>query len=69
MRKLLIEAFGGKCQFEGCEETENLEFAHRVPTELNGWGRGRKERIQDVINNPCCYALSCKKHNKEFQEW
>ena len=58
-RKLLIKAFGEECEF--CGGKEKLQFAHREPTELSGEGRGRKERYYDVINNPCCYVLLCKK--------
>ena len=63
-RKLLITAFGGCCQAikengEICGSTERLEFAHLEPTELNGWGRGRKERVYDVIRYPWKYQLFC----------
>lgn len=64
VRRLLIEAFGGCCQEiqedgEICGSTERLEFAHLEPTDLKGWGRGRKERIYDVIRYPWKYGLKC----------
>lgn len=49
--------FGGKCW--NCGSTSNLEFAHIKDTELNGMGRGRKERYNDIIKHPDCYALLC----------
>ena len=57
-RNELIIEFGGKC--EECHSTESLEFAHKEPTGLSGRGRGRKERLYDVINNPDKYRLLCK---------
>ena len=65
-RKRLIEEFGGKC--EECPATSKLEFAHKEPTELSGWGRGRKERVYDVIKNPEKYRLLCKGCHKEYDQ-
>lgn len=53
----LIKQFGGKCV--NCGTTENLQFAHIKETNLNGMGRGRKERYYDVLKNPNCYILLC----------
>ena len=66
LRELLIKAFFGKCWFKDCEKVENLEFFHIKPTELNGKGRGRWQRVYDVINNPCSYGLACKNHHIYF---
>lgn len=67
-RLRLIEKFGGKCWFDGCEEDDpsKLEFAHIFPTKLKGRGRGRKERVYDVSKNPGSYALVCSYHNGEI---
>lgn len=64
-RLKLIERYGGKCWFEGCDESDpsKLQFAHIFPTGLNGRGRGRKERTYDVSKNPGNYALMCKFHH------
>ena len=59
---------GGKCEVPGCEETEELEFAHVKPTELKGRSRGRKERYYDIIKNPTCYRLICKGHHTMMDE-
>jgi 5-methylcytosine-specific restriction endonuclease McrA len=55
---------GGKCQ--KCGNGGRLEFAHIEPTDLNGRGRGRKERYYDVINNPTAYLLLCRNCHKLF---
>jgi len=65
-RKKLVEEFGGKC--EECGVTSGLEFAHREETELDGWGRGRKERVYDVMKNPDKYRLLCKDCHKEYDQ-
>lgn len=50
--------FGNKCT--RCFSTENLEFAHIKPTDLNGQRRGRNKRIIDILNHFDCYNLLCK---------
>lgn len=65
IRPVLIEAFGGCCQFienngEICGSVENLEFAHLEETEVKGWGRGRNKRIFDIIKNPWKFNLFCR---------
>lgn len=65
-RKRLLEEWGGECLF--CGSTENLQFAHLEETEVKGWGRGRKERIYDVIRHPDCYVLLCSKNHREFDK-
>ena len=65
-RKKLIKEFGGEC--EECPSTETLEFAHKEPTELSGWGRGRENRVYDVIKNPTKYRLLCKDCHKEYDQ-
>ena len=66
LRKLLLKAFFSKCWVKNCKEIENLEFAHIKATKLSGWGRGRWQRIYDIINNPCNYALLCHNHHIYF---
>ena len=41
----------------------NLEFAHIFPTDVQGRGRGRKERIYNISKNPGSYAYMCKPHH------
>lgn len=67
LKKKLLRQFGGKCVV--CGTTDNLEFAHVKPTNLNGVGRGRKERYYDILKNPKCYALTCKKHNSMVEDF
>lgn len=64
MRLRLIELYKGRCKH--CKADTNLEFAHRIPTQLQGWGRGRKERYYDIKKNPQSYMLLCKKCHKEY---
>jgi hypothetical protein len=66
IRKALLQAYGNRCTV--CGSTENLEFAHKVPTGLSGRGRGRKERYYDIIKYPLDYTLTCKKDNKSVEE-
>lgn len=58
--------YGGEC--EECSTTSKLEFAHKETTGLNGWGRGRKERVYDVIKNPDKYRLLCKDCHKRYDQ-
>ncbi len=55
---------GGACEgLPGeprCGSTDELEFAHVAPTELNGRGRGYNQRVQDVRDHPEAYRLLCK---------
>ncbi len=55
--KQLIEDSGGKCA--QCPSAEKLEFAHLEPTGLRGRGRGRKERLFDILKHPEKYVLLC----------
>lgn len=47
-----------------CKARTNLEFAHIIPTGLNGRGRGQTQRYRDIEQNPDSYMLLCKKHHK-----
>lgn len=53
----LIDDSGGKCG--QCGQTYDLEFAHLEPTGLNGKGRGRKERLFNILKHPESYVLLC----------
>jgi len=64
MRRLLIKSFGGKC-FK-CGKKKKLQFAHHEPTGLEGRGRGRENRIHDVMQNPHCYGLLCERCHREY---
>ena len=64
--KKLREEFGGACQ--KCGSKQDLEFAHIKPTNLSGWGRGRKERYYDIKKFKDHYQLLCKSCHKEFDK-
>lgn len=62
---------GNKCEVEGCNETEHLEFAHVRRTGLDGLGRGKQHRLYDIKKHPDDYALMCGKglvtnHHQKF---
>lgn len=65
-RKRLLEEWGGECLF--CGSKEKLQFAHLEETDVKGWGRGRKERLYDVINNPDSYVLLCREHHRKLDK-
>ena len=62
--KQLVEDSGGKCA--QCPSTEHLEFAHLEPTGLSGAGRGRKERLYNILKHPEKYVLLCIHCHDEF---
>ena len=67
IRMSLIKAFGGKC-FK-CKKKlfrTTAQFAHRIPTGLDGRGRGADNRIHDVMQNPHCYGLLCEPCHREY---
>lgn len=64
--KKLRDEFDSSCQ--KCGSKQNLEFAHIKPTDLSGWGRGRKERYYDIKNNKDHYVLVCKSCHKELDK-
>lgn len=57
LRQRITDLLGNRCAF--CGATEKLEFAHIRDTGLSGEGRGRVNRLLNVINNPDCYTLLC----------
>ena len=44
-----------------CGSKEKVEFAHVATTLLTGPGRGLTRRMIDVIRNPECYRLRCRR--------
>lgn len=63
----LYEARGNQCEICGVAlvANESGEWAHVKRTELKGEGRGRYERLHDVLDNPEAYKLACEKcHDK-----
>lgn len=62
----LKEARGYRC--EHCSATEELEWAHKVPTKLNGMGRGQARRLFDIKKNPDKYLLLCKTCHRKFDQ-
>ena len=50
---------------EGCHNTLKLEYHHTKQTGLSGEGRGRNNRILDIMRNPDSYALLCVLHHAE----
>lgn len=65
-RKNLIKAYGGFCWFcyKVFNNTSKVQFHHIKNTNLNGRGRGRKERYYDILNNPNCYVPLCPRCHK-----
>lgn len=62
--KDLRQEFGGCCA--KCGSKEKLQFAHLQPTDLNGRGRGRKERYYDIVKHRGGYQLLCEEcHRKK----
>ena len=59
----LRKKHGSQCETRGCTRTRNLEWAHTRKTGLSGSGRGRSNRVHDVLSHPKSYALKCKPHN------
>ena len=66
-RREVKKKFGGS--YEKCGSTQNLEFAHKRPTDIQGRGRGGNQRIQDVIQNMSSYRLLCHRCHVEYQRW
>jgi hypothetical protein len=67
-RKRLIEERGGHCQWDGCQATSSLEFAHVKHTDILQVNRGRGSfpRIKDVRDNPEAYKLWCHTHHVQY---
>lgn len=57
--------FGGRCHLCLKADTE-LEFSHLAPTGLSGMGRGRYERLYDILRYPFNYWLLCVPCHREF---
>jgi hypothetical protein len=66
LRQVLIDCYGGVCQWVGCRRVTTLEFAHTHPTDLRGRSRGTNERLSDVQKNKACYQLLCRKHHRLY---
>ena len=64
--KKLREERGNVCSMKSEYCCGQLEFAHIAPTTVSGMGRGRKERVYDIIKNPKSYILLCHKHHNEY---
>lgn len=83
-RQRLVEAWGGFCGAGappgvGCGRSNlggsqapwderRLEFAHLIPTGLEGRSRGWERRYQDVRNHPYAYALLCPPCHRKFDQ-
>jgi len=66
LRAHLVSERGGKCEWKGCPETSNLQFAHRRNNGFNGKGRGRQERYKNIRDNPGDYILLCADHHGAY---
>jgi len=66
LRKKLKKEYGNICNYPKCDSTDRLEFAHICNTKLCGQGRGSKERIRDVRDNPHAYVLLCHRHHSLY---
>lgn len=61
--------FGGKCMFDSCDKTVDLEFAHTKETPLSKKkksGRSSQERLKDVMKYPERILLFCSEHHRIF---
>lgn len=56
-RDRLIKQFGGRCV--SCGSTNDLQFHHLIPTEVNGRGRGTQARLKDIESHTDSYTLLC----------
>lgn len=64
MKRRAIALIGKVCAI--CGTTSKLEFAHLMPTGLNGEGRGQYWRYRDVLEFPECYARLCEGCHARF---
>ncbi len=64
LKEALLFMFGNECCF--CQTTENLEFSHKTPDEMNGMGRGSYKRYIYIKNNPERFLLLCHDCHVEF---
>ncbi len=63
--------FGNCCAYCGVEHGDDnvvLEFAHLEEDDLNGIGRGRKERYYHRKKNKTNYTLLCSHHHQEYDD-
>ena len=61
LRRSLIKFFGSKCVRCGRKpQYKHFHFAHLIPTDVVGMGRGSWVRLKDVCKNPDCYVLLCR---------
>jgi hypothetical protein len=66
LKERAADAVGRVCCF--CGSVDNLEYAHVLPTGLNGMGRGLTVRMLDVIRHPLCYRRMCKPCHADYDE-
>lgn len=52
--------FGGFCYGCGANGRTKLDYAHVVPTGLDGPGRGTEARMLDVLAHPFAYVPFCR---------
>lgn len=57
LKQRAVDATANRC--EHCSGTKKLQFAHRVPTALEGRGRGSRQRYMDVVLHSECYLRLC----------
>lgn len=55
-----------KCVGPGPTHIGRIQFAHIEPTGLEGKGRGRKERLYDILKNPDKYVPLCESCHLDF---
>jgi len=79
LKQLIMCRDLGRCRYEGCNEKENLQMAHRIAdTEdnkkeirsliLGTWGQDVNLSWvkENVIDHPFNVCTSCQKHNDYF---
>ena len=64
LRSRALGIFNNRCA--SCFCSDNLQFAHRKKNGVSGRGRGRIDRIRNVISNINDYILLCGECHREF---
>jgi hypothetical protein len=62
-RRLAVRArelFGGFCYGCGANGSTPLEYAHVLPTGLDGPSRGTERKFLDVLTHPWSYVPLCR---------
>lgn len=64
LRQRALDLIGRVCVF--CGETEGIQAAHVIETNIKGSGRGLDRRYRDVIKHPDSYRPMCRECHLVF---